>query len=170
MLTVFTDASVRRGKPGGIGVVVHVDPPLVSTRLVLPFEFPAPDGYTPNEVEVLAILASASVLRGLRAVLDLSNTVVTIRSDSAAAVTSLLYPQKIRSTTARALAKNTREAFDRLRSDKLIFGWHIKKVGRGQNPADILASRARKTYGDATTWLTQTTKPPRSTPRSSSTD
>jgi ribonuclease HI len=169
VITVFTDASVRRGKPGGIGVVIHVDPPLVSTRLVLPFQIPAPDGYTSNETEVLAVLAASTIIRGLQDVLDMTNTIITVRSDSSAAVTSLMYPQKIKSRTARALAKNTREALDRLRSDRVIFGWHVKKIRRDQNPADVLASRARQLYGSATTWLTQTTKTPRSTHQSSST-
>ncbi len=149
MVTVFVDASVRPGRTGGVGVVIRIDPPLESRQINIALEMPIPGTLCSNHAEILACLCAARALAGMtELILGLKQTIVTIKTDSAAAVSAVTNPSRVRSQQTRSIAKNARDAWDDLRARGLILGWHLKKIGRKGNPADACAAGARALYGE----------------------
>lgn len=149
MVIVYVDASVRPGRTGGVGVVIHIDPPLESKRIRIPLEMPIPGTLSSNHAEILACLCAARALAGVSdLILGLKQTVVVIKTDSAAAVSAVTNPSRVRSQQTRAIAKTARDAWDDLRARGVILGWHLKKIGRKDNPADACAAGARALYGE----------------------
>ena len=159
MITVYVDASVQSGRPGGAGVVIVVGPPMVNAPEVLSFAFPTSSTVAANDTEIMAFLYAAVILRGVAGrIPGLTDTIVQFKSDSAAAISAVKNPRGVRNRQTRALAKNVRQALDQLSVSRVILGWHVKKIARKSNLADKPARSAREEFGSIFSWTPETAK------------
>jgi len=159
VITVYVDASVQPGRTGGIGVVLQVEPPITRAKESMEFSFPISGTLSVNDAEIIAFAYAAKIVRGVASKLrGLSNTIINLRSDSAAAVNAIKNPKTVKNRQTRNAAKNVKPAIDDLTHDGIILGWGVKKIGRRSNLADRLAAKAREEYGSIFKWTPENQK------------